>query len=332
LEELELHVCKSLKIDDLERIFCCAPNLKKITLDYLDPLLTGFDLVRGSLKKLEELSFSGIRSITVDDLENILQAAPSLKKINLSGSWQVRGFNINKGSLSKLEEIWLSSFHEITSSDIKNISIAAPNLRVMDITFCANLKDFELEAKDLNSLETLRLGYCDSLKVIDLRNIINAASKLIEISISGFAQLRNIDLEEGCLQELEDVRFYDCHNITRDDIKNLMLGAPNLRKLRSNLGGEEFLGRIISEIADDKMIGIFTKPKDKDIEAFEGDKGNENSKEVLDTQDKDDLEQGLSFKTKFCGELILSETAYQIRHSEIFKEMKKFLELEFEGS
>jgi len=237
LHEIDLS-CGAIDSEDLNLLLVAASNLRKVKL--FDCEIEGkLSLVPNSLLQLEAMDLGGSKrgecTISVQNLSELLAAAPNLKEISLPSDYsQIERFFAHfNGQLQQFEKI------KLTGSDLSNTIPAEylnaffiPGSNLQELT----LYNFHTIASELvfppNGFLKLNKIYLN-VRTLDARNLSRlfaAAENLQKVTlVGGKITEGKLDLAPASLLQLEWIHL-GCF-ISVDNLIVLLTAAPNVMKV-----------------------------------------------------------------------------------------------------
>lgn len=231
LEELDVSYSR-ISSTNLAQFLKAAPKLKRINLNGCqDALLELCQIEPDSLISLEYLDLSEISYISSTNLAQLLQAAPNLKRINLSSCRLNKldeRFKINPNSLNRLEAIDLSH-SSISSNHLAQFLNAAPNLKTINLSKYMQLGgSVEMKLNSLTKVKQIVLNNA-IIPSYNLAELLNAAYNLQILDLSkcrGLKEAFTINLDN--LTSLEEINLSQS-TISSSNLAQLLKAASNLK-------------------------------------------------------------------------------------------------------
>jgi hypothetical protein len=222
---------------NLRAILMAAPNLKRIDLRSCPCLKQDrFQLNENSLIHLECIDLTST-SISVENLNTILMAAPNLKEINLVYCDNIGEVQWNNPRLPQLEYINLAH-SPISIANLQSILKAAPNLKKIDLPSCLKLNgQLQLDNHSLFQLEDIDLS-SSNLSIENLQSILKAAPNLKTIDLQLCRDLNGqLQLDNHSLSQLEGIDL-SSSNLSIENLQSILKAAPNLKEIKLRVSSE----------------------------------------------------------------------------------------------
>lgn len=245
LNTIEALTATSIQVNaDFQSFLIAAKNLKKLCIRNLTiekPI--ELTLKPNSLNSLEELDLSEDEdgysgpSISIAHLENLLKAAPNLKKITSRCNRNLLAdFSIVEGSFEKLVKVDLS-YSNISAQNLDALLRAAPNITTLNLEGCINLSLEQIPTKSLSKLTELTLP-----KKISAKNLTQLLKALPRLKMIKFSyDTEDVEPFENPAFEtfhtLNEIELTYCSCSTKD-LQTLFNAVPNLKELTFYIGFE----------------------------------------------------------------------------------------------